>query len=242
MNRFNWKCLLIGAVVAVALSASAPQADAQAWGWYQPAAWSCGYTPCCSPCYSTVSCYSPCCYDSGGWYLGWRRGPVRRLLLGRYRWYWGGYSVGCCPTYDECCTDESAAPAGTPTPAQKPVVEPTVPDEPEVPDAPEPAMPEPTMPETSDSSAQNSGVLTVWVPYDAKVTVNGLETKSIGSRRQFVSFGLKPGFSYKYVVRAEVVRNGQLQEDTQTVMLTAGKITAVAFGFNTTSQQYAAAQ
>ncbi len=76
-------------------------------------------------------------------------------------------------------------------------------------------------------------MLTVWVPYDAKVTVNGLETRSTGSRRQFVSFGLKPGLSYKYVVRAQVVRNGQSRWKTQTVMLTAGQITAVAFGFNT---------
>ena len=65
-------------------------------------------------------------------------------------------------------------------------------------------------PKTSAISAEESGVLTVWVPYDAKVTVNGLETKSTGSRRQFVSYGLKPGFSYKYVVRAEVVRNGKI--------------------------------
>ena len=54
-------------------------------------------------------------------------------------------------------------------------------------------------------------MLTVWVPYDAKVTVNGLETHSTGSRRQFVSFGLKPGLSYKYVVKAQVVREGQVR-------------------------------
>ena len=103
-------------------------------------------------------------------------------------------------------------------------------------------QPVPAMPKTSGTSAEETGVLTVWVPYDAKVTVNGLETRSTGSRRQFVSYGLKPGFSYKYVVRAEVVRNGQLQEDTRTVTLTAGQITAVSFGFNTTSPQVAAVQ
>ena len=101
---------------------------------------------------------------------------------------------------------------------------------------------EPAVPKTSGTSADESGVLTVWVPYDAKVTVNGLETRSSGSRRQFISYGLKPGLGYKYVVRAEVVRNGQVQEDTRTVMLTAGQVTAVAFGFNTTSQQVASAE
>ena len=74
------------------------------------------------------------------------------------------------------------------------------------------------MPKTSGTSADESGILTVWVPNDAKVSVNGLATKSTGSRRQFVSFGLKSGLSYKYVVRAQVVRNGQTQEDSRTVM------------------------
>jgi uncharacterized protein (TIGR03000 family) len=101
---------------------------------------------------------------------------------------------------------------------------------------------EPAAPKTSGTSADESGVLTVWVPYDAKVTVNGLQTRSIGSRRQFVSYGLKPGLSYKYEVKAQIVRNGQVLEDTRTVTLTAGEITAVAFGFNTTGQQVALAQ
>ena len=85
----------------------------------------------------------------------------------------------------------------------------------------------------SSPTPETSGVVTVWVPYDAKVTINGLATRSVGSRRQFVSFGLKPGFSYKYDIHAEVVRDGKLVEDTHTVTLTAGQNTAVAFGFNT---------
>ena len=98
------------------------------------------------------------------------------------------------------------------------------------------------MPKTSGTSSDESGILTVWVPYDAKVSINGLETKSTGSRRQFVSFGLKSGLTYKYVVKAQVVRNGQTQEDTRTVTLTAGQVTAVAFGFNVAAQQVASAQ
>jgi uncharacterized protein (TIGR03000 family) len=132
------------------------------------------------------------------------------------------------------------APSGAPTPAKKPAVEPPMPVEPAAPAMP--AAPAPAMPKTSGVSAEESGILTVWVPYDAKVTINGLETKSTGSRRQFVSYGLQSGVSYKYVVKAQVVRNGQTQEDTRTIMLTAGQVTAVAFGFNTTAQQVAAAQ
>jgi uncharacterized protein (TIGR03000 family) len=76
----------------------------------------------------------------------------------------------------------------------------------------------------------NSGVITVWVPYDAKVTVNRLTTKSTGSRRQFVSYGLKPGLSYKYEIHAEVARNGQIVEENRSVVLTMGQDTAVVFG------------
>lgn len=246
MIRANWKCLLICAVVAIAFSSVAPQAEAQWRGWGYGYGWSCGYAPyytsCYSPCYS-ASCYDSCCYG-GSWYRGWRPGPIRRLLLGRYKWYWGygGYS---CPTYGCCYTDVSTcgsvapAPAQAPTPAQKPVTDPNaMPAEPAPGDMPGPA----TAPQTNTTSADTSGVLTVWVPYDATVTINGLKTTSIGSRRQFISHGLKPGFSYKYVVKAELVRDGQLQEDTRTVTLTAGKITAVAFGFNATPAEQVAAR
>ena len=91
-------------------------------------------------------------------------------------------------------------------------------------------------------SSENSAVLTVWVPYDAKVTVNGRLTKSVGSRRQFVSFGLQSGLSYKYVVKAEVVREGQTVEDTRTINLTAGQIDSVAFGFNLTPPEQTSPQ
>lgn len=252
MIRANWKCLLIGAVVAIAISSVAPKAEAQWWGCYRPAAtWGCGYASCYTPCYT--SCYSPCysvsCYDNccygNGWYRGWRPGPIRRLLLGRYRWYWGYGGGYCCPTYGCCYTDVSAcgsvapAPAQAPTPAQKPVVDPNaMPAEP----APAPGDVPAPAPQTNTTSADTSGVLTVWVPYNATVTINGLETTSSGSRRQFISHGLKPGFSYKYVVKAELIRDGQLLEDTRTVTLTAGKITAVAFGFNTTPAEQVAAR
>ncbi|MBU4273679.1 MAG: TIGR03000 domain-containing protein [Planctomycetes bacterium] len=248
MIRASWKCLLFGAVVAIAISSVAPQAEAQWWGYSRPTAtWGCSYAPyytsCYTPCYS-ASCCDPCGY-SGGWYRGWRPGPIRRLLLGRYKWYWG-YGGYCCPTYD-CCTDVSTcgsaapAPAQTPTPAQKPVIEPNaMPTEP----APAPGdMPAPApSPQTNTTSADTSGVLTVWVPYEAKVTINGLKTTNTGSRRKFISHGLKSGFSYKYVVKAELVRDGQLLEDTRTVTLTAGQITAVAFGFNATPAEQVAAR
>lgn len=264
MNRTSLKCLLIGAVAAVVLSCSIPQAEAHWWGYYRPVAWGCCYTPTyVSPCYSCYSpCYSSCAavgcspyYYGSDWYLGVRPGPVRRLVLGPYRWYRVGYGCGwgCgCSTCGDvgcnsCCGDtvtvEGTTPqnmGNQPTPAKKPVAEPptAMPAEP----APGvPAAPEPTPPKTTGITAEDSGILTVWVPYDAKVTVNGLETKSVGSKRQFISYGLKAGLTYKYVVKAEIVRNGQVVENTRTVSLTAGQISAVAFGFNTTPAEQVAA-
>lgn len=244
----TWKCLLIGVVAAMVLSTAAPQADAQCW-LYSPTAWGYSYTPYYSGysscCATTVSCYSPCCYDSCGWTLGWRPGPIRRLFLGRYRWYsnggWGCYSTcNQCGLTDGCgCTGDSVAPSAptpSPTPAKKPIADPAIPD------AAVPAVPAPAEPSADATSAAESGFLTIWVPHDAKVTVNGLETKSTGSRRQFVSFGLKPGLSYKYEVRAQVIRNGQMEEDARTVILTAGEISAVAFGFNVPAHQMASVQ
>ena len=104
-------------------------------------------------------------------------------------------------------------------------------------------MPSPGLPalpgKTSSTSAENSGALTVVVPFDAKVYINGKETHSTGSRRQYVSYGLEPGMSYKYVVKVQVVRNGELQEDSKTETLAAGDIKGVAFGFNPSTAEVA---
>lgn len=188
-----------------------------------------------------------CCRS--GWYGGWYAG-------------YGYYNPCCYPTYSccggysygGCCGDtvygngsvnvnaQGTVPqGGQPTPAapKKPVIDEGpktgVPGEPGVTPAPAAPGTEPApaigTPSTS-VTPDNSGMLTVWVPYDAKVFINGMATKSTGSRRTFVSYNLKDGFSYKYEVRAEVVRNGKIVEDTKTVVLTAGANNAVAFGFN----------
>ena len=112
--------------------------------------------------------------------------------------------------------------------------------------APEPSLNPAAAPLPIDTSgaktAANGGLLTVWVPYDAKVTVNGLATRSTGSRRQFVSHGLKPGFTYTYDVVAEVVRDGRVVRDSRTITLTAGERTAAAFGFNLAASESLAAR
>ena len=262
MNRPSWKCLLIGAVVAVALSSAIPQADAQWWGAYQPVAWGCGYAPCYSRLRHGELLVPAAMIVAGGIWVGGRGRSEGCSLaaisgtLGRLR----NRLVRVVRRLLHRAPMAARRLPRTHTPAKKPVTEPTMPTGSTTParcpggtcsrsacpaggTCSRSAAPWNAMPVCNRckrclrpaAHRRKKAALTVWVPYGAKVTVNGLETRSTGSRRQFVSYGLKPGFSYKYVVRAEVVRNGQMQEDTRTVTLTAGQITAVAFGFNTTS-------
>ena len=46
-------------------------------------------------------------------------------------------------------------------------------------------------------------ILTVHLPADAKVFVNGKPTKSLGEKRQYLSRDLQPNGVYSFVVRAE---------------------------------------
>lgn len=83
---------------------------------------------------------------------------------------------------------------------------------------------------------EDSALLTIWVPAEAKVMVNGYQTRSEGSRREYVSHGLQPGLTYKYEVCAQIVRDGKTLEETRVVFLTAGAREGVAFGFNAKPQ------
>ena len=81
------------------------------------------------------------------------------------------------------------------------------------------------------SLRSGEGLLTVSVPTDAKIYVNGTATSSTGDIRQYVSRDLASGMSYAYEVRAEVVRDGQKLEQTKTIDLRAGATNSLAFDF-----------
>jgi uncharacterized protein (TIGR03000 family) len=269
MHRPSWKVLLFGLVMVIALFCVVDQASAgchgcgAAYGAF-PAytAWDYGWNGCCGDWYGGYRyAYRPFRHGCRtGWYGGWYAG---------YGYYnpccYPTYS--CCETtaVTSCCGDSiysgtvnaqgTQTLQGQPTPAapKKPVIEapnaPGMPTEPgTTPTPPTPGTEStpatPVMPgaPTTSVTPENSGMLTVWVPYDAKVTINGMATKSTGSRRQFVSYNLTDGFSYKYEVKAEVVRDGKIIEDTKTVVLTAGANNAVAFGFNIAPSEGLAAQ
>jgi len=56
-------------------------------------------------------------------------------------------------------------------------------------------------------------------------------TKSPGTQRQFVSYGLKPGYNYTYEVRVVVSRDGETLSDVQVVRVRVGEARDLAFDF-----------
>ncbi|MGO8690271.1 MAG: TIGR03000 domain-containing protein [Thermoguttaceae bacterium] len=228
-------------------------------GWYGGAygcggcGWGCDYTACavgCTPCCDlTLGCRP---FRHGGCYgYGWGWGGCYASCTCCSPC--GGCNCGCLPYYTPtmgCCgagmvPGMTAPAAGTPTPATKPATPPAPGEAPATPPAPAPTVPAPTttptvpaptIPPTPGTtgvpSLEDSALLTVYVPYQAKITINGLPTQSTGSRRQYASFGLKPGMNYKYDIHAEIVRDGKIIEENKTVTLTAGQQNSAAFGFN----------
>ena len=94
--------------------------------------------------------------------------------------------------------------------------------------------PEPAVPagEKSTRAPHNGTILTVVVPEDAKVYMNGQLTKTPGTHRQYISRGLQSGQRYTYEVQAIVNRGGQALKDTQVVQVRAGQTAQVAFQFD----------
>lgn len=72
--------------------------------------------------------------------------------------------------------------------------------------------------------------LTVEVPIDATVYVNGLLTKSGGTIRRFAANSLRKGSVYEFEVRAVVTRGGRQISQTKRVKLSSGGF--VQFGFS----------
>lgn len=240
--------VLAGTVVSLA-----SVSDAQAfWHWRV-------WDPCCPTYVSSWTycdpCWPPCDPCSGpawgDWYVGIRPGPIRRLILGPYRWYRGAY-VGWCDVcgWDSCdCGSPWVTAPGEPqmptlAPKDNPPTQPMQP-------APQPGpggpMTNPDAPMTSPinptsyevPTRDDSGLLTIYVPADATVTINGLPTKSVGTRREYVSYGLQSGLQYRYTVTAVVERDGKAYEETREVILTAGDKKGIAFSFQLPSENVA---
>ena len=237
MFRTSWKLLLLGMVLIGISAAATSEAEAGWWGCARPACWY--SSPCCS-----FPCYTSCCVSScDGWYLGWRPGPIRRAVFGPYRWYPStccsvGWCCDCC-SYDCCCTVTEATPAAdapTPAPTNRPTPAP----------APAPAAGTPNDPaNASDASVIESpssiGTITLQIPADATVVINGLKTTARGTERVYKSYNLKPGYAYDYEVHIQLDRNGELLEEVRNVRLTAGAGETLAVDFRPRAERLAQA-
>ena len=71
--------------------------------------------------------------------------------------------------------------------------------------------------------------LTVTVPEDARVYINGRKTTTKGTFRRYESAGLQASVGYTFEVRSEVERNGQIVTDTQKVALRSGETRNLVF-------------
>ncbi|QDV71439.1 hypothetical protein Poly24_51750 [Rosistilla carotiformis] len=83
--------------------------------------------------------------------------------------------------------------------------------------------------QTQSTTSSSEALLTMQVPADANVYVNGSKTSSTGEHRQFVSRGLTPGYSYSYDVRIEHTVNGQLVSESKVVRLHGGETRSLVY-------------
>ncbi len=75
----------------------------------------------------------------------------------------------------------------------------------------------------------SSAVLTVDVPAEARVLVNGTLTRTTGTHRRYISRALAPGYSYTYTVQAQIERDGKTIDETKTIDLQSGGSANLAF-------------
>ncbi len=85
--------------------------------------------------------------------------------------------------------------------------------------------------------------LTLHVPADATVTLAGVETKQTGEVRQFATSKLASGQTWSdYKVVIETTRDGKVQREERSLMLTGGQDQDLAINFSNDSTQQVAQQ
>ncbi len=75
-----------------------------------------------------------------------------------------------------------------------------------------------------------SATVIVQVPADAKLYFDDQPTQETGTLRTFLTPKLQAGKKFTYALKAEVVRQGQVLSQTQTLTVRAGQTTRVDFG------------
>jgi uncharacterized protein (TIGR03000 family) len=72
--------------------------------------------------------------------------------------------------------------------------------------------------------------VSITLPADAKLYVDGQLTRTVDkSFRTFMTPDLEEGQEYRYVMKAEVIRDGVAQSETKTVIVKAGAVISEEF-------------
>jgi uncharacterized protein (TIGR03000 family) len=80
------------------------------------------------------------------------------------------------------------------------------------------------------ATAPEAAKVTVKLPEDAKLFVDGVACPLVGTVRTFETPKLEPGRQYFYTLKAELVVDGQTVSETRRAVVEAGKPTPVDFG------------
>src|SRR5262249_32665187 len=86
-----------------------------------------------------------------------------------------------------------------------------------------------------EAAAAAPARITVHLPADARLTVDGEPTTSTSAVREFVSPALPAGQAFRYTLQAEFTRNGKAVVVKKDVIVKAGLRTEVRFGADLTS-------
>lgn len=227
MFHAQWKFLLAGLVLIGGVVGTNSEASAH-WGILRPAWWSCD--PCVRPLWGWGYSYALAVSCCDGWWPAYRVGWRHRAWTSCCWWDCCTTWDCCSPCLTDLCCGETLAPAAPAAPAKGPTLAPPKPAPPTsklttpepipeaAPSAPaNPPLPKPeidTLPKPAPPPSPfrgtgyevpgrgDSGLLTVHVPAKAIVLINGDQTRSTGSRREYVSYGLEPGKQYRYQVKA----------------------------------------
>jgi uncharacterized protein (TIGR03000 family) len=96
------------------------------------------------------------------------------------------------------------------------------------PGGPAPGQPAPA-PAPKEKKKAEAARITIHVPADAKLTVDGVECPLTSDTRAFDTPTLQPGQQFYYTVKAEVVRDGKPVSETRRVIFEAGNKVDVEF-------------
>ena len=150
-----------------------------------------------------------------------------------------GFYDGSLPNYDgvpvddgQIIDDDSLYNLGIPGPGDYYDGGGSLLDDGSLPPSPGPAGDDTTRMSPKQKSTVKPAVLSVALPTDAQVYINGRLTKTEGSVRNYVAHKLKNGKEQGYQVKAVVNRDGKRLIRTQTVRMKPGITRTVEFDFN----------